>query len=86
MNDSHQMVCQVSDLADLPSGPAAPLEVPRRRPPTRCEIQPSDQPWLLSNGRPRKSRTYGKTIYKGCNLGAPVFRCIPYGFFQLTES
>jgi hypothetical protein len=57
-------------------------ETPRISEP-KSQITPF-RPLLLGNGPARKSRTYRKAIYKRCNLGAPVFRPIPYGLFRST--
>ena len=81
-----QVVCQVRNVADLSSRRAGTGKR-RVRPAAAVRFRghPPNQPLLFSNGRRRKSRTEGKTIYKGYNLGARLSRCIPYGFFQLPR-
>jgi hypothetical protein len=59
----------------FPSGECVPAA------PVRFRGHPSNQPLLFRNGRQRKSRTQGKTIYKGCNLGARLFGLSRTGFF-----
>jgi hypothetical protein len=79
------MVCQARHLADVSLSPYGTEEnkgggeTPRISEP-KSQITPF-RPLLLGNGPARKSRTYRKAIYKRCNLGAPVFRPIPYGYF-----